>query len=299
VRLTISTVCACLIVTLALPSPAVAHGKMHCKPSVGTAQVDPMVSPGAHHSAHQHTFFGNRKILTLDDPSMASYENLVGAPTACTNATDTAVYWIPTLYTAKGSLAPRAFIAYYRDFDRDERGVGVEAFPPDARLIAGDATAPTAQHKGFVNWSCSENSSRPGPYGPPVEANCAAATGKVYLTARIIFPSCWDGRLNKHHGTANTADYSGTPGAVVNHFAYVKRRACPTGFPHRLPDLRMNISWDYQGDGTDVSLSSGHPHTLHGNYWNTWVQSGLQEMIDVCINTTVPHPHDNPTLCRT
>jgi hypothetical protein len=258
-----------------------------------------MVSPGTHHSAHQHTFFANRKILTLEDPSMASYEDLVGAPTACTNATDTAVYWVPTLYTAKGPLTPRSFIAYYRDFDRDETGAGVEAFPADSRIIAGDAEASTAQHKGFVNWSCSEKSSRPGPYVSPVEANCATATGKVYLTARIIFPSCWDGRLNSHDGNANTADYSGSPGAVVNHFAYVKRRACPAGFPHRLPDLRMNIGWDYQGNGTDVSLSSGHPHTLHGNYWNTWVQSGLKKMIDVCINTTLPHPHDNPALCRT
>jgi hypothetical protein len=61
----------------------------------------------------------------------------------------------------------------------------------------------------------------------------------------------------------------------------------------------MNISWDYRGSGTDVRLSSGHPHTMHGNYWNTWVQSGLQKMIDVCINTTVPHPHGDATLCRT
>jgi hypothetical protein len=286
-----------LLIAFGLPSPAAAHGKMHCKPSAGTAQVDPMVSPGAHHSAHQHTFFANRKILTLEDPSMASYSDLTGASTACKNLADSAVYWIPTLYTAKGPLAPRAFIAYYRDFDHDETGIGVEPFPADLRIVAGDASSSVAQDKAIVNWTCNQNSSRRGPYSSPAEANCAAATGTVYLTAHIDFPSCWDGRLNSHTGDANTADHSGTPGAVVNHFAYVVRKACPAGFTHRVPDLRMTISWDYRGDGKDVSLSSGHPNTMHGNYWNTWVQSGLQEMIDRCINTTLRHPHGNVALC--
>lgn len=200
--------------------------------------------------------------------------------------------WV--MFRATGKPVPiNAMIGYYRSFDHQKTGVA-EPFPADMRLVAGDPRATAPQSVKRVNWSCNQNSSRRGPYTDAVAANCAAATGTVHLTAHIDFPSCWDGKMNDHSVTGNTADYSDA-GGVVNHLAFASGSQCPTGFPRKLPELRMTINWKYQGNGKDIILSSDRPtdpagRTLHGDFWNTWVQTGgtnggMVEMVKKCVNT--------------
>lgn len=292
-----------LLPTFTSVNPAEALMKAHCKPEVGRGNFDPIVHHKLAAQAHDHTFFANTGLLRLADPNSATYSQLVGAGTTCQNPDDTAAYWIPTLLNRKtGKPVPvNAFIAYYRSFDHKKTGEA-SAYPPDMRMVAGDASAKVPQSVKTVNWTCNQNSSRRGPYSSPQEANCAAATGTVRLTAHIDFPSCWDGKLNDHAVAGNTADFSGSH-AITQHLAYAKRSTCPAGFPHKLAELRVTVNWDYTGDGRDIMLSSdpiNGPYglTMHADFWNTWVQTGgrfggLVGMVKDCVNTKV----GSKTMC--
>lgn len=307
-------------------SPAQAHGKIHCNrvdgspdpadSNVGIASVDPIVQPGVNPSSHQHEFWANKRLLQLPNQGAgATYNDLVGQATSCLNTADSAAYWAPTLYQRlpDGSwriIESMRFIAYYRDWDGGDTGTGNGSFPADARIVIGNAKATAAQNINQINWTCSVNSSRPNPYPSAVDAACDTATGTVLLTVRAIGPTCWDGQLNAHTGPGNTADFSGSPGAVVNHFAYQQNGVCPTGFSRKVPRLTVNWWYDYQGSGADLALSSGprdangrlipgrqSQWTMHSDFWNTWVQTGLSSMISRCINTTSAHPHGSSSVC--
>lgn len=287
--------------------PAQALMKAHCKPQTGFGHFDPIVRANETPDAatqHHHTFFANKKVLTLSNPNAARYNDMVGAPTTCQNTDDSAVYWVPTLkYRTTGQPVPvNAMIAYYRSFDHKTTGAA-EPVPADMRIVAGNAKATTAQSTKRVNWSCNQNSSRRGPYADAETANCAAATGKtVLLTVHIDFPSCWDGKLNDHSITGNTADHSDS-GGVVNHLAYAEGGKCPAAFPRKLAELRVTVNWKYTGNGKDIMLASDMPgqpagRTLHADFWNTWVQTGgafggMVGMVQKCVNTT----SGNATMC--
>ena len=294
-----------LPLTLVAP-PANALMKAHCKPQTGFGHFDPIIRANETPDAatqHHHTFFANEKLTTLANPNAAKYNELVGAATTCQNIDDSAAYWIPTLqFRSNGQPVPiRAMIAYYRSFDHKTTGAA-EAVPADMRIVAGNAKATSPQSTKRVNWSCNQNSSRRGPYADAVEANCAAATGTVYLTAHVDFPTCWDGKMNDHSVAGNTADYS-DGGGVVNHLAFANGSLCPAGFPRKLPELRQTISWKYQGNGKDIKLSSDQAsdpagRTLHADFWNTWVQTGgahggMVGMVQKCVNTTT----GSSTMC--
>jgi len=81
----------------------------------------------------------------------------------------------------------------------------------------------------------------------------------------------------------------------------VTKAGCPAGFPQKLPQLRLALQWDYRGNGRDLTLSSsahdGVPFNMHADFWNTWVQSGLKDMVDRCINTNTAHPHGSSVVC--
>ncbi len=337
-----TAVLAAAALVLTLVTPASAHMKMHCNntgtktSAVGRGPWDPV----AHHLqgavSHDHTFFANKGLPTLPDPSAATYAGEVGAPTACDNSDDTASYWIPTFYqrTGDGVLHPmvvHAIIAYYRPWwypikraDTDGTSGTTRAHEPDARLVAGNANATGPQSKDIVNWTCNQSSSRPGPYTSAVQAACNTATGSVVrLGVHIDFPGCWDGLHNNHAVVGNTADFSGA-GGVVQHYAMatgtVTNPTCPSGFGKHVSTIRLEVqfeNWnggDYRGNGTDLFLSSGPPQsgytaersqwTLHGDFWTTWVQTGGAHggyvgAVTQCVNTATSHPHGSSPTCGT
>jgi hypothetical protein len=269
-----------------------ALGKIKCKVPTGFAAVDPIVHHGKPApTGHGHTFYGNLAMMRLANPNMAKYADMVGADTACVNPSDTAAYWMPTLLYTSGPNAGKrvptmSFRAYYRSFDHERSGVG-RAYPADVRLVAGDGTASSFQSTKIVSWSCGHLS---GIGDSPTIPNCTGQPGTPgrTLTAHVDFPSCWDGKLANHAVTGTTSDNA--------HFAYANKSSCPPGFPIKTVELRETFTFDYQGSGKDVALTSdllipgAKPgQTLHADFWNTWVQKGFEQMVAHCI-TNGEHP---------
>lgn len=297
------TLTALIVASLALAAPALALGKFFQAIPAGYAQVDPIAAHGNARSDHLHLFLGASGFLKLPHPEAASYASVVGKDTGISNnPDDTAAYWIPALLYTSGPNAGkpvpfRKFFAYYRSFDHQTTGAA-EPYAPDTRLITGNGEQPakTPLDTSRYNWTCDERSSRAGPYPDIATANCAAAKGSVYLTAHVDFPSCWDGKLAAHNVPGDTRDSA--------HYAFASKHACPAGFPIKMTELRETFKWDYQGDGSDVALSSDlvqrkagnmvkPGQTLHADFWNTWVQTGgahggLVGMVRSCINAATP-----------
>jgi len=282
-----------MLAAAAVAAPAArAEGIVRCARNgiTGVAMLDPIAARGGT-SMHLHNFFGSTALLGLPDPSRATAAELGSASTTCTNSGDTASYWSPVLLSGGRPLGIRRMEAYYLCWNGDKtcgRGTTVRPFPVDLRLIAGN---PLAVSK-YATWSCGLMTTKPGTrysFPSPTAADCATARplrglDSVYLTAAINFPSCWDGAMNDHTVDGNTADFSGEPAAVVDHLAYPDRRGCPAGFGIHLPKLRINIQWDYQGNGRDLVL----PASLHADFLNSWQPAALARMVATCINTSMP-----------
>ena len=94
-----------------------------------TSNDDPIVYPGQPGRSHRHTFFGNASAS-----ASSTLASLRRASTTCKPRTDTAAYWIPTLYQHGREVRPAKAQLYYvlRGYDR------LQAFPAGLRLIAGD-----------------------------------------------------------------------------------------------------------------------------------------------------------------
>jgi len=295
----------------AIPTPAEAHMAIHCKPETGRRQADPIVTNDAPvPSSHLHTYLGNTVLADMVNPNNAVYSDLVGKATTCSNVADSAAYWFPTVSRGGVPLSIAGQTNYYRDFDNDQedKDSPVRAYPKDARFVAGNGGSVNPQPAYIVSWGCGELSGRNGAYPDPVAAACHTATGtKVHLAMNVRYPPCWDGASNSHV-TGNTADFSGTH-AIRQHYAYGLQAdgdphsylgvtRCPSNYPIEVPALNMVQRFDYQGDGTDISISSGDIHSVHADFWNTWVQTKLTRAINRCIKTTVTdHPHGFPEDC--
>lgn len=282
-RDTVRVVLAAAVISVGLlgPSsapPAAALAKIQCKQTVGAAAVDPIV----HHDqaramVHVHQFFGND--AWLHKGNHAVYRDLVGRSTKCENAADTAGYWVPQLRTLSGKPIPiQAFTAYYRPFT----GVGGPDFGPGEVIHANTRLVGMAH-----DWTCGQfSNTRPTPRIP----SCAGQSGKPghTLTAHVTFPNCWDGTPPGHRPSdvGDTRDNK--------HWAYKVRGksgwTCPSGFPHRMIELRETIQYAYTGSGANLKLTSDAMHdtsdgrSLHADFWNTWKRPGLRSVVRNCIH---------------
>lgn len=266
----------------------------------GRAAVDPIAERGIPVSMHSHDFYGNTALLSLPDREWATFAELVGQPSTCTQLpTDSAAYWQPTLFVAGQPLTAYRMEAYYRSWSHgvnDPSGV-TQPLPADTRMIAGNSMAlgPSGIDTKHIFWSCGQFSSKPGTnpkdhFTDPAAADCATATGTVYLTLAVNFPSCWDGQLNDHTVVGNTADFDGDPmSGVVNHFAYTTGSPlnCPAKFPIKVTQVSENISFNYHGNGTDVTLASGPGWTAHADFLDAWPTTVMNDMIATCVDTTL------------
>jgi hypothetical protein len=272
----------------AVPTAALAHGKMHCndaRPDAanGYGRFDPIVAPGVEPFGHEHAFFGSNALLQPGQRANATYASLVGTSTDCSNPGDSAVYWAPAVYQvtvdAQGLATARRMTwktndPYYRPWfypvKRQDQTAssGTVPHPPDARIIAGDPTSTGPQ--AVVRFHCNEGSSRPGPYDSWVQAACHTATGTVVRAGvRVDLPQCFAGTSNSHSGPGNTADYTGrSDDGVIDRYAYATGTAtnptCPAGFTaSKVAAIRQSLQilnpdgTDYRGDGRDLALSSG------------------------------------------
>jgi hypothetical protein len=221
-----------------------------CLPS-HTAKDDPIVHPGEAGASHQHEFFGN---TTTDADS--TYATLQAGGTTCRIAGDTAAYWVPTLYVDGQRVAPIRVNAYYLR----GRGPGrTVPFPAGLKVIAGNGEATSAQSTTVTGWKCSGIELRPLSADPVA---CPAGRHEVLV---IRFPDCWNGK------DLDSADHK-------RHLAYRIGRACPAGFPVRVPRLSLNIHYDLESVD-DLSLASGSIYSSHADFFNAWDQTVLSRLV--------------------
>jgi uncharacterized protein DUF1996 len=122
------------------------------------APDDPIVFPAEPGRSHDHTFFGN---TTTD--AFSTLSSLRQGQTTCSRKSDTAAYWVPTLYQAGRRVRPSGAIAYYtlRQFTR------TQPYPPGLKMVAGDAHATRPQSLGATWWNCGPGGGAPARSEPP------------------------------------------------------------------------------------------------------------------------------------
>jgi hypothetical protein len=240
---------------------------VQCREAVKSAPDDPIVHPGHPGMSHMHEFYGNRSIN-----ASSTYESMIGQPTGCAHdhdgdePGDTAGYWHPTLYVNGQRLPAPKSTFYYTNRDRKMPGT-MSAWPPDLRVIAGDAHATAPQDTSVAYWGCGHGTSQ-----SKVDYVPQCGPDDTGLTAHVIVPDCWDG---VH---LDSPDHK-------SHMAYSEDEQCPTSHPVSLPWLIMRFQWtDATPAPSTVTLSSGSPNTMHADFWNTWNQARLEQLVGFCIN---------------
>jgi hypothetical protein len=218
-----------------------------------STRQDPIVAPGRHRTSdHEHVFFGNRTTR-----SGSSYRSMRKGATSCRLRADTAAYWVPALVDASGKrVRPHGAFVYYRSVGALE-DVNVKAFPKDFRMISDD-----------FHFHCGDDRME-----SPVPIDCSNVGGGKRLRLSVIFPSCWDGRRldSKDH---------------MRHVAFPTGKGCPKRHPVALPRLAIIAQFEVQ-DAVGYRLSSGSPGTAHGDFWNTWHQKTLKELVQRCLGRGV------------
>jgi Domain of unknown function (DUF1996) len=224
------------------------------------ATNDPIVHARMPGMSHSHDFFGND---TTDAMSTAS--SLLGKSTSCSLGSDTAAYWVPSLYKNGNVVKPIKATIYYRT--QVDGGVTVQPFPTGLKMIAGDQMAAGPQSEKIVYYNCHDG---PDQHRAALPYDCGTHT----IDAHIRFPQCWDG---VHLDSADHTSHMAYP--VYDHGV----RSCPASHPVVVPRLIIRISWPIT-NGNRVRLASGQPYTLHADYLDAWQPSALQNLVDQCIN---------------
>ncbi|MGZ8612156.1 MAG: DUF1996 domain-containing protein [Actinomycetota bacterium] len=232
-----------------------------------TLSDDPIVFPGQPGAAHSHDFFGN--VTVNADSTMAS---MLAGGTTCRVPSDTAGYWTPTASLNGVPIRPTVMRIYY--LGAGANSVNVESFPPGLQMIGGNKDATTALENPEVRWSCGETKdvktpSSKTPYDCSWWADRYAFVDGVI--AIVDFPSCWNGT-------------GFDPASVV----YPNGGRCPSGYPHLLPRISERVHYGVMDpvndDGTmALTLSSGPYWSYHADFWNTWQQPRLDQLVEQCI----------------
>jgi Domain of unknown function (DUF1996) len=235
-----------------------------------SAPDDPIVFPAQPGQSHLHDFFGN---VSVDANSTT--RTLANAGSSCIHGMDQvdhAAYWTPALLNGgrpvASSPADLRIDAYYMVLDKP---VPVQPMPFGLRMIAGDSKAQAPQPTKIVHYNCIKL-----PNGGQVTSDSAAmptCPAGSYVSAKIVFPGCWDGK------NLDSADHK-------SHMAYPVRNACPASHPVRLPTLGIRLRWKMAEalPAGRLSLSSGGQYSMHADFWNTWSPPAMQWLVTNCLN---------------
>ena len=247
-----------------------------------SAQVDPIVAPGADPSAHLHDFFGN-----TGTNENSTYDEMLGSPTTCGLLVDTAGYWTPALLMDGVQVPPKWVGAYYYLTSQLMDPTLEQTIPAGLQMTAGGTTFDGSR---IAYWKCAKG----GAPRTALPGNC----GSAWVHANVVFPSCWDG-VNLNTVVPDPADPSQMIAATnpVNgqpypndhrsHMAYPDSTgACPSDHPVPIARVGLNVRYPIH-DGTGATLSSGDPTTLHADFWNTWQQSGLDQLVVSCLQANI------------
>jgi hypothetical protein len=237
-----------------------------------SAPDDPIVFPRLPGRSHLHDFFGNASV-----DAATTTGSLADAASSCLQGmgeVDKAGYWTPALLNGgravRGSADGHRIDAYYSVLGKS---VPVRSFPFGLRMVAGDAKSTRPQSVGITSFDCVRF-----PNGGEVTRRSAAiptCPRGSYVSARVMFPSCWDGR------NLDSPDHK-------SHMAYPSRERCPGSHPVSLPTLSMRVRWKAAMGiaSSQLSLSSGGQFSMHADFWNAWSPSVQQWLVANCLNAT-------------
>jgi hypothetical protein len=249
------------------------------------AADDPIVFHGMPGSSHSHDFFGNRS--THAASTLGSLRRSRGN---CLPGDDRSAYWTPTLSRHGQAQKPVQVQAYYQDFFRYGR---VLPFPPGLRIVAGAPTADALQ-RGIVRWTCQDDHGS----GAADIPSC----GSKFVTLRIGFPDCWDGRRLDSRNHRSHMAYNSAGGLELG------PQRCPASHPVVVPQLQLNVVYPIH-DGDGVSLASGPVGTAHADFFNGWKPSVLRRRVNRVLNggkachdflgcATISAPNTEPVTAR-
>jgi hypothetical protein len=202
---------------------------------------DPIKFPGQPGRSHNHTFIGNTSVDAWSTPA-----SLLGGSTSCSDAGDSSGYWVPTLYVGQQAVLPLGAIVFYV-----RRSKALPAtLPSGLRMIAGNATARSAQAKGIVAWNCGVTLGE----GPKYSSVPACGVDQT-LQFQITFPSCWNGR------TVDSRNHK-------RHMRYLSSGRCPASHPVALPTLVLVVLYPPVPFGAQVASGNFGSHADFMNGWN-------------------------------
>jgi hypothetical protein len=229
-----------------------------------TLPDDPIVVPGQPGASHSHDFFGN---VTVNAHS--TVKSMLAGDTTCRVASDTAGYWAPTAYLNGQLVEPKVMRIYYL------RGSGIpETIPAGLQMIGGDRDATSPEENPHVRWSCGETETVKTPRSR-APYDCTWWAGQYPFVdgviAMITMPNCWDGI-----------------GLGRESVTYPEGGDCPTGFPHVLPRISERVHYGIMdpinADGSmALTFSSGPYWSFHADFWNTWQQARLDQLVQQCL----------------
>jgi len=224
---------------------------------------DPIVLPGQPGASHMHDFFGNESVN-----ARSTTASMLAATTTCRIPSDTAGYWTPTAYVGGVPIEPSVMRVYYLGV----RGT-VETIPPDLKFVGGNRTAASPAENPHVFWYCGATNEvktpkMDAPYDCTPWSQYRFVDGVVGV---IDLPNCWNG-------------IGLEPADVV----YPVAGECPVGYSHQLPRVSERVHFGTMNplnpDGTvGLTLSSGPIYTLHADFWNTWRQARLDQLVADCL----------------
>ena len=255
-----------LVILPALPARAaggVGQFVLRCLYS-HSAMDDPIMAPGQPGAFHMHDFFGNTSV-----DAFSTMESMLAADTTCRVPSDTAGYWAPAAFLNGVQVTPTVMRIYYLG----PKSGSVETFPPGLQMVAGNRDATSPEENPHVAWYCGATKDLKTPQmGEPYDCTPWASNAFVDgIIAVVDFPNCWNGT-----------------GLRPEDVVYPVNGDCPLGFRHVLPRISERVHYGVMNpinpDGSQgLTLSSGPTHTLHADFWNTWQQDRLDQLVSDCI----------------
>jgi hypothetical protein len=256
-----------------------------------TGEFDPIVFPGTPEPVgHRHLFFGSTAIShTSSTPSHlqagsstclfeAGTKAATTFPEFGANGGNYSSYWIPDLKLRDGNWASGAQLnAYYRKGASSIDPHTVKPLPSGLKMVIHDRNNSQTNVKWFCSGLTTGNNGiyREHPY------DCDPTKDKKYVSVRITFPQCGDGRLD-------SADH-------ISHMVYAGDNGCPETHPHEFVRLFITAKYD-TSLGADSQLAATEPvdpaHAdpgtgFHADWFEAWQPGTLQFFVDRCIRAGI------------
>jgi hypothetical protein len=245
---------------------------------------DPLVAPGIVGGSHLHMFFGN---TGANANSTASSIANSGNSTCRGGILNRSAYWVPAIVDYRNGRVIKPgdwrtdgtpeWGIYYKTKYSQIPFPSYQPPPVGLRMIAGDSKATSPQNPYIGTYICVGT----GASGPTIPA-CPVGS---YITMRVVFPNCWDGRnLSAPDNQSHMAYAVGPAGGT-----------CPSTHPVPLPEITLNIHWAVRaGDDTRYwRLSSdNYPAapgngglSLHADWWDGWDPEVMRTQVRNCLQT--------------